>query len=263
MIDPETQLQLRREFNPDGSSLRNLQLRQLEVLKYADRICRENNIPYWLSSGTCLGAVRHGGFIPWDDDIDIEMLSKDYLRFRKAVKKDADPRFVLQDTRSDRNYFFQFGKLRLLDSAIKESNGTDIHFRYRGVFIDVFRLEPSGSLMAHRASHRPINTYIKSNNIKPEFIRKIVLETLHLFFDGIFAPLLRLASRIGAGDQLRHRILSPFHVPRRHSEIFPLTYMKFEGDLFPVPGDTDAYLKRIFGDYNRLPENKCGKHFST
>ncbi|MCM1152580.1 MAG: LicD family protein [Muribaculum sp.] len=262
MIDSDTQQLLRAKYNPDGSPLRTLQLKQLEVLKYADRICKENNIPYWLSSGTCLGAVRHGGFIPWDDDVDIEMMSEDYRRFRKAVKRDGDPRFVLQDTSSDRNFFFQFGKLRLRDSSIVEKNGTDVHFRYRGVFIDVFRMEPSGSLMAHRASHRPINTFIKTNDLRPEFLRKAVLEVLRFFFDGLFAPALRLASRIGAGDQLRHRILSPFHVPRRKSEIFPLKEMEFEGIMLPVPGNTHAYLSRMFGDYNRLPADKSGKHFS-
>ena len=61
MIDPELQAELRQRFNPDGSELRKMQLRMLEMLKYIDRICRENDIKYWLSSGTCLDAVRHGG----------------------------------------------------------------------------------------------------------------------------------------------------------------------------------------------------------
>ena len=74
---------LRCQYNPDGSLLRELQLRMLEILKCVDSICEKHNIRYWLSSGTLLGAVRHGGFIPWDDDIDILMPREDYEKFSR------------------------------------------------------------------------------------------------------------------------------------------------------------------------------------
>lgn len=96
MIDPKLQSELRAKYNPDGSNLRKMQLRMLEMLKYIDSICRENDIKYWLSSGTCLGAVRHGGFIPWDDDADIEMLASDYRKLEKILRSSSRD-FVLQD----------------------------------------------------------------------------------------------------------------------------------------------------------------------
>ena len=77
MIDATIQQQLRERFNPEGSMLRKQQQRMLEILLHIDEVCTEHNIKYWLSSGTLLGAVRHGGFIPWDDDLDIEMLKED------------------------------------------------------------------------------------------------------------------------------------------------------------------------------------------
>ena len=88
--------ELRERYNPEGSILRKQQLRMLDILLHIDKICNEHNIPYWLSSGTLLGAVRHGGFIPWDDDVDIEMLREDYLRFEKIFKEDDD--YVLTTT---------------------------------------------------------------------------------------------------------------------------------------------------------------------
>ena len=80
------QAALRQRFNPDGSLLRRQQMRMLELLIEVDRICKKHNIKYWLGSGTLIGAARHKGFIPWDDDLDIEMLW-DVLRwFRKRRK---------------------------------------------------------------------------------------------------------------------------------------------------------------------------------
>ena len=86
MIDIDIQQQLREQYNPDGSQLRLLQLRILDILKEFDAICKKYNIPYWLDSGTLLGAARHGGFIPWDDDIDVCILKKDQKRLRQAMQ---------------------------------------------------------------------------------------------------------------------------------------------------------------------------------
>ena len=70
--------------------LRACQLKQLSILEDIDRICKKHQIGYWLDGGTLLGAVRHGGFIPWDDDADISMLRSEYTRFREACEKDLD-----------------------------------------------------------------------------------------------------------------------------------------------------------------------------
>lgn len=98
MIDADIQADLRRRFNPDGSLLRRHQLKLLDMLRFIDEVCRNNDIPYWLSSGTLIGVMRHGGFIPWDDDVDVEMLAVDFPRFKEAVERIADPRYVLQTT---------------------------------------------------------------------------------------------------------------------------------------------------------------------
>ena len=76
---------LRARFNPDGSLLRRQQLRMLDILLEVDKICKKHDIRYWLSSGTLIGAMRHDGFIPWDDDLDIEMLRSDYVRLMKVL----------------------------------------------------------------------------------------------------------------------------------------------------------------------------------
>ena len=79
---------LRERFNPEESLLRRQQMRMLEILLEVDKICKRHDIQYWLSSGTLIGAMRHDGFIPWDDDLDIEMMRSDYLRLMEVLPKE-------------------------------------------------------------------------------------------------------------------------------------------------------------------------------
>ena len=79
-MDEETKC-LREKYSPDGSTLRKAQLRMLEMLKFIDGVCKDNGIEYWIDYGTLLGAARHGGFIPWDDDTDICMTIDNLKKF--------------------------------------------------------------------------------------------------------------------------------------------------------------------------------------
>ena len=165
MIDIEIQAGLRCRFNPDGSLLRRHQLKLLEMLKFIDKVCRSNDIPYWLSSGTLIGAMRHGGFIPWDDDVDVEMLATDFPRFQEAVERVGDPRYVVQTTANDPEFLFAFGKLRDLNSLVEESNGLDSLLKYRGCYIDVFTIAPSSSRKLHRLGCKLVGTELKCGKV--------------------------------------------------------------------------------------------------
>ena len=83
---------LKERFNPEGSLLRRQQNRMTEMLVFIDGVCRKHNIKYWLCSGTLLGCIRHGGYIPWDDDLDIEMLREDYLKLLKVLPSELPDR---------------------------------------------------------------------------------------------------------------------------------------------------------------------------
>ena len=94
-----------KKVEMSNDELRRLQLNLLEMLIEIDRICRRHSIKYSLDGGTLLGAVRHGGFIPWDDDIDVIMRREEYQKFYKACRKDLDnSRCFLQASRTDRYY---------------------------------------------------------------------------------------------------------------------------------------------------------------
>ena len=132
--------ELRQRYNPEGSLLRRHQLRMLEILKEIDRICQKHRIDYWLSSGTLLGAVRHGGFIPWDDDLDIEMERKDYLRLLQLLPEELNDAYLLQTHGTDPGFISTYAKIRDKYSAITEHE-EDINYRYKGIFIDIFQME--------------------------------------------------------------------------------------------------------------------------
>ncbi len=251
MIDERLQASLRARFNPDGSLLRRHQLKLLEMLGFIDEVCREAGIGYWLSSGTLIGAMRHGGFIPWDDDVDVEMLAADFPRFTEAVERRGDQRYVVQTRHNDPEFLFGFGKLRDLSSRVEEGNGLDARLKWRGCYIDVFTIAPFSSRKLHRLGCKLVGTELKMRVRHPASpFTRLLRPLLH----GAVFPLLSAAGRIGAGDTARHTVPSFFSAPRSMKEILPLSRVNFEGRSFPAPHDPDGYLRRIYGDYTRLPD---------
>ncbi len=121
--------------------LRILQLTELELLIEFDRICRKNKIRYTIIGGTLLGAVRHKGFVPWDDDADVAMMRADYEKFLKACKNDLDKhRFYFQDQFRTREYRWGYGKLRRRNTAFVRPNTEHLSYE-QGVYIDVMPLD--------------------------------------------------------------------------------------------------------------------------
>lgn len=130
------------EFKYTKENLRRLQMIELEMLKELDRVCRKNGIAYIIDAGTLLGAVRHGGFIPWDDDIDVRMLRKDYERFCEACKKELNQKYFLQTYRTDPGYRWGYARILKNDTVYRRRGQQRMKAR-NGVFIDVF---PNDSL---------------------------------------------------------------------------------------------------------------------
>ena len=122
-------ISLKERFNPEGSALRRHQHKMMELVIELDRICKKYQIPYFLYGGTLLGAIRHNGFIPWDDDLDICLLRKDYLRLMKVLPKELPDNMVLQNNDTDPNYFYFFAKLRDKNSILEEECPYDRVFK--------------------------------------------------------------------------------------------------------------------------------------
>mgnify|MGYP003305402943 CR=1 FL=1 len=108
MVEKDIQSPDLSRYNPEGSALRRDQKELLRMLKVVDKICRDNGIRWWLSSGTLLGAARHKGFIPWDDDIDIVLLREDYLKLEKILCQMKSDEFVYHCMYTDVDYVNMF-----------------------------------------------------------------------------------------------------------------------------------------------------------
>ena len=125
----------------DAEQLREVQLTELEMLREVHRICEKHEIPYVIIAGTLLGAVRGGGFIPWDDDADVAMLRRDYERFREVCRSELDgERFVFQDDRCTPGYRWGYGKLRRKQTLFLREDQEDMPY-FQGIFIDIFPLD--------------------------------------------------------------------------------------------------------------------------
>ena len=117
--------------------LRELQLVELEILLEVDRVCRENGIEYFLDGGTALGAVRHGGFIPWDDDIDIGMTRENYEKFLEIAPEKLKNDYFLQTRKTDKKAPYMYAKVRKNGTVFMEWNKRNLDMHH-GIYIDIF-----------------------------------------------------------------------------------------------------------------------------
>lgn len=253
MISQALHDSLRAKYSPDGSPLRRQQERMLELLCEIDRICKKHGIRYWLSSGTLIGAVRHGGFIPWDDDLDIEMMREDYDRLMDILPTELPSTMALQNHRTDHTYFFFYAKVRDRRSLLSEGNNYDRMWKEQGIYIDIFPLEYQ-PISIHKISEKTAGHMYKiwrtctDDNLG---IRK-VMRLFHFNRRFVF-PLLRLLCSISGTDVITSGMGIPYHNPRFAKDIFPLATLKFEGREFPVPHNYDHMLRLMYGDYMQLP----------
>lgn len=252
------------------ADLRKLQLVELELLTEVDRICRKNNIQYTLYAGTLLGAVRHQGFIPWDDDADIAFLPQEYEKFFEACKRDLNTdKFFLQDYRTDPYYRWGYAKLRRNHSAfIREGQE---HMKYHsGICIDLFTLYsvPDNKLLRkmyfdlfffiRKTLYSEVGKYSEKNAAL-----RAVFQLLSLI------PKVRVFSFVKRIQYNKPTKLvnimfiptpsSKYGIPRRCVETN--VEMPFEGKLFSAMSGYDEVLHIAYGDYMMPPpENMRGSH---
>ncbi|MCQ2269711.1 MAG: LicD family protein [Bacteroidales bacterium] len=248
------------KYNGEGTILRKAQLRMLDILVAVDKICKSNGIQYWIESGTLLGAVRHGGFIPWDDDIDIFILQKDYKKARKNLVAELPPHLIFDDSSTDKCFNLVCGKVKDSTTIIEEK-GANSHIKHQHLFIDIIPVEPMFSEKSKRMVEflygRVYRRIHNADSGKIELIVAYMLCPLASFIVAI----MRIFAKIVRPKYLGRAYGWPFVKMIKYSDVFPCSTIKFEGYDFPCPQNVDHVLTDVYGDYMQIPpEDKREVH---
>ena len=166
--------------------IRAVQNRILEIMKYIDALCRQNDIVYYIMGGTALGAVRHGGFIPWDDDLDIFMTPDQYEKFKKVFEEQRSEQFVLQEWRTTPDYL-EYAKVRMNGTTFIEEAFKDRRDMHQGIYVDIMILHkvPMSSFVQKKIYYysKFVTLYaLSQRNWRPKTkMQSMALKALKLF----------------------------------------------------------------------------------
>jgi len=254
--------------------LDKLREKELEILIEVDKACRQLGINYTLSSGTLLGAIRHQGFIPWDDDIDIAMLRDDYEKFIKEGKRFLPDHLFIQSYETDKEYPHNYAKILDTGTTLVEYNTSSLKIK-RGVFIDLFPVDKISSKKWKRNTDKLILTMIhilkysaniefsqKSSSSVRRVIRKLIyplagmIGTYHLnrLETWIKKSNNKEKNNLTYGENyvlpptdLVDTMILPINLYRSYTEV------TFENHKFMAVQDCHKYLTAFYGDYMKLP----------
>lgn len=243
-----------------SASLRDHQMAMLELLREFDRVCKALEIPYTLFAGTLLGAVRHKGYIPWDDDLDIIMHRRDYERFLREAEPLLDTeRFYLQKEYSEHFPMF-FSKLCLNNTTCLEKYHSKDPLIHQGIYMDIFpcdnALESSfGRKCQFLASKVVIAKALDRRGYDTDSRGKKIIMLLCRLLPG--KPFFRLAKAGKDDSTCVHSFLGgsrSFSKSVYSRQIFADSVrVPFEDGDYPIPGGYDALLRILYGDYMTLP----------
>lgn len=254
-------------FVIDQNTHRAHQQALLVILEEFDRVCHQLNIPYVLFAGTMLGAVRHRGFIPWDDDLDVMMLREDYDRFLQEADSILDSKkFYLQKEFSEHWPMF-FSKLRLNNTTCLEKYHPKDPLIHQGVYMDIF---PCDSSFEHELGRRiqflASKIVIAKSLDRRGYDTNSIGKRLFMAFCKLLPlkPFLKVVRYGSPSSSHVHSFLGGAH--SYHKNIYPRhvftdrTMVPFEGTLYPISAEYDMLLTTLYGDYMQIPPPEVRKY---
>ncbi len=269
-IPNETLPWIETDAQAEADRVEHVQADVLRILHELDRVCRAHDIHYFLAAGTLLGAMRHGGFIPWDDDIDIGMLREDYDRFIEVAPDALAPGFFMQNRTTDPDAEYLFTKVRLLDTEYV-TEYTRYRTQEKGISLDIFPFDRASVespdfpafadeavrlIKAHRAvaRHRVTEEYPhrRARTLMEAFGHRIMKWRNKPFDEEALAKTQRAYDKHvtshnddpSATHAVSH-VTYLTYLPL--ADLQPYGEMKFEDGSFPVPGNPDSLMSMQFG----------------
>ncbi len=253
-----------------NQSVRDVQDKILEVMKYIDSLCRKNNIVYFIMGGTALGAIRHKGFIPWDDDLDIFMTPKEYEKFRTAYELDASGRFYLQEWKTVPDKL-EHAKLRMNGTTLIEENFKDRKDMHHGIYVDIMILHkvPDSRFIQKLVyfESKFVTLYaLSQRNWKPKStVQSFALASLKILPSQLIARM--CYNRIYKYDDMVDGFKWCYWITpaKFHSGLFDKSFFEepidvpFEDTVLYGSKHIKDYLEYRYGDYMKLPSKEAQK----
>lgn len=252
----------------DRDTLHKVQKIQLEMAKDIKRVCEENGIRYFLYRGTFLGAVRHKGVIPWDDDMDFGMLRKDYEKFCAIANEKLGDEYCFQNWHTDENYALPFGKVRKRGTVFVESKCARLP--ENGIYIDIYPLDfapedpQERKLLAKKLLHLFRIKLMKCRYTpwmeEETVIWKKRIGYLLYQFAALFVSQKALTDKYEAlvkavpeGDTIYEQSALPIAYYFEKDWCANLQQYPYEDTTFLGPENYDAFLSSLYGNYMELP----------
>lgn len=252
----------------EKEQLLKVQKIQLEMAKDIKRVCEENEIPYFMYRGTFLGAVRHKGVIPWDDDMDFGMLRKDYEKFCRIANEKLSEQYCFQNWHTDENYALPFGKVRKRGTVFVEAKCARLP--ENGIYIDIYPLDYAPAdphqrkVLAKKLLHLfrvklmkcRYTPWMEENKIIwKKRIGYLLYQFVALFFSqqALRRCYEKLVLEVPEGDTLYEQSALPIAYYFEKAWCAELKEYAYEDTSFSGPENYDAFLSSLYGDYMELP----------
>ena len=254
----------------DDKTLRHLQKLELMILKDFIKICEENNLDYYIYGGSLIGTIRHEGFIPWDDDLDVIMFREDYDKFKQIFNSSENDKYYLLCSENEEDYFYLFSKLVLKGTVFEERWVNQVNFNL-GINIDIFVMDDLSDNKIKRFFQLKkaffYNKLLIMSKIKvPDLSGPLLIITNFIHF---ILKLLRINPK--NIQKWYYNFIMSYHnvdasevfdvavTVEEYPQIFnkkgfkPIQKFKFEDIEVNVPNNYDEILTSIYGDYMQLP----------